>query len=218
MASGTLTSRILGLFRDIALGALFDRTVTDAWTAAFRIPNLFRRLLGEGSLSVSFIPVFMEEKAGDPSGLRAKNVANGVYSVLLIGMGILTLLGVVFVEPLFRLLLSDLYVLSAEKWELTLRMGRIMFGFTFFVTMYAFYMGLLNALGSFGLPALAPALLNVSMLIFTFMPPEWFQGAGDGLAWGVLVGGMLQAGLLFLGLRSRGGLPRWLGLGWVPKR
>ncbi|MEN0058756.1 MAG: lipid II flippase MurJ, partial [Bdellovibrio sp.] len=51
MASGTLTSRILGLFRDMALGALFDRAVTDAWTAAFRIPNLFRRLFGEGSLA-----------------------------------------------------------------------------------------------------------------------------------------------------------------------
>lgn len=217
MASGTLTSRILGLFRDIALGALFDRTVTDAWTAAFRIPNLFRRLLGEGSLSVSFIPVFMEEHAGDLSGARAKNLANGVYSVLLVGMGVLTLLGIVFIDPLFRLLLSDVYALSAEKWELTLRLGRIMFGFTFFVTLYAFYMGLLNALGSFGLPALAPALLNISMLVFTFMPPSWFPGQGDGLAWGVLVGGVLQAALLFVVLRARGFLPQWQGRMWTAK-
>ena len=217
MASGTLTSRVLGLFRDIALGALFDRTVTDAWTAAFRIPNLFRRLLGEGSLSVSFIPVFMQAEIQDTSGQQSRNLVNALYSLLLVAMGCLALLGIVFIEPLFRLLLSETYMLSPEKWELTLRLGRIMFGFTFFVTLYAFYMGLLNALGSFGLPALAPALLNVSMLVFTFMPPAWFAGNGDGLAWGVLIGGLLQAGLLALVLRARGYLPQMQITLWNPQ-
>lgn len=217
MASGTLTSRILGLLRDIALGALFDRMITDAWSAAFRIPNLFRRLLGEGSLSVSFIPVFIECQTEDSNGIRARNLVNAVYSLLLVSVGIFTLCGIVFIEPLFRLLLSDTYVLSVERWELTLRLGRIMFGFTFFITLYAFYMGLLNALGSFGWPAVAPALLNISMLVFTFMPPTWFPGLGDGLAWGVLVGGFLQAGLLWGVLKSRNYLPRWQISAWTPK-
>lgn len=207
MASGTLTSRILGLFRDIALGALFDRAVTDAWTAAFRLPNLFRRLLGEGSLSVSLIPVFMQAQAEDPSGVRGRNLVNSIFSLLLIVLGALTLLGIIYIEPLFRLLLADDYVLAAEKWELTLRMGRIMFGFVFFVCSYAFYMGILNAFGSFGLPAAAPALLNISMLVFTFLPPEWFPMHGDGLAWGVLVGGFLQAALLLMALKARNYLP-----------
>lgn len=209
MGAGTLTSRILGLFRDVALGALFDRTVTDAWAAAFRAPNFFRRLLGEGSLSVSFIPVFIESQAGDPTGARARNFANAVYSMILILLGMLTLLGIAFIEPLFRLLLSDTFALNIEKWELTLRMGRIMFGFVFFISTYAFYMGLLNILGSFGLPAVAPALLNISMLVFTFMPAEWFPAAGDGLAWGVLLGGFLQAAVLWGGLKMRGHLPQW---------
>ncbi|MEK2644973.1 murein biosynthesis integral membrane protein MurJ [Bdellovibrio sp. BCCA] len=208
MASGTLTSRILGLLRDVALGALFDRTVTDAWTAAFRIPNLFRRLLGEGSLSVSFIPVFMEAQAEDSHGVRAKNLANSLYTLLLIVLGVLTLLGVIFTEDIFRLLLSDSYGSLPEKWDLTVRMGRIMFGFVFFVCSYAYFMGILNALGSFGLPAAAPALLNISMLVFTFMPPEWFPVRGDGLAWGVFVGGFLQALLLWVALKSRDYLPR----------
>lgn len=211
MASGTLASRILGLFRDIALGALFDRTVTDAWTAAFRIPNLFRRLLGEGSLSVSFIPVFMEAQEADPRGVRARNLANGLYTLLLIFLGVLTLLGLIFTEDLFRLILAQNFTSLHEKWELTVRMGRIMFGFVFFVCTYAYFMGILNALGSFGLPALAPALLNVAMLIFTFLPPQWFPQPGDGLAWGVLIGGFLQALLVWLALRSRGYLPRWQG-------
>lgn len=208
MASGTLTSRILGLLRDMALGALFDRTVTDAWTAAFRIPNFFRRLFGEGSLSVSFIPVFMEAHGEDSSGIRVKNLINGFYTLLLILLAMLTLLGSVFTEQVFQVLLSDLYGASVERWELTVRMGRIMFGFIFFVCTYAYYAGILNSLGSFGIPAAAPALLNISMLVFTFIPSKWFPSLGDGLAWGVLVGGALQSFVLYLALRSRDYLPR----------
>ncbi|WP_374028899.1 murein biosynthesis integral membrane protein MurJ [Bdellovibrio bacteriovorus] len=209
MASGTLTSRILGLLRDMALGALFERSITDAWTAAFRLPNLFRRLFGEGSLSVSFIPVFMEARAEDLHGPRAQNLMNALYTLLLIFLGTLTLLGIVFTEDILRLLLASDYSLDLTKWELTVRMARIMFGFIFFVCSYAYFMAILNSLGSFGLPALAPALLNVAMLIFTFMPPSWFPQIGDGLAWGVLVGGALQALLLWIALRSRGYLPHF---------
>lgn len=207
MASGTLTSRILGLLRDIALGALFDRGVTDAWTAAFRLPNFFRRLLGEGSLAVSFIPVFVSAQAGDASGERGRNLINAIYSLMLLIVGGLTLLGVIYVGPLFQMLLSEAYQADTARWELTLRLGRIMFGFVFFVSSYAFNMAILNALGSFGLPALAPALLNISMLVFTFLPPNWFPQNGDGLAWGVFVGGLLQALLLAAVLKSRGYLP-----------
>jgi putative peptidoglycan lipid II flippase len=209
MASGTLTSRVLGLFRDMAMAALFDRTITDAWAAAFRLPNLFRRLLGEGSLSVSFIPVFIEVSAEDPSGLRARNLVNSVYSFLLLVLSVLTLLGLLGTEAVLGGLLSDAYQMDPEKWALTLRFARIMMGFVFFVSNYAFFMGLLNALGSFGLPAAAPAFLNISMLAFTFMPTSWFPVHGDGLAWGVLVGGFLQAAVLWFALRARGYLPRW---------
>ncbi|MGZ3772615.1 MAG: murein biosynthesis integral membrane protein MurJ [Pseudobdellovibrionaceae bacterium] len=208
MASGTLTSRILGLLRDMALGALFDRSVTDAWTAAFRIPNFFRRLFGEGSLSVSFIPVFMEAHQEDPSGVRVKNLINGFYTLLLIVMATLCLFATVFADQVFHLLLSDVYGVAGERWELTVRMGRIMFSFIFFICTYAYYMGILNSLGSFGIPAAAPALLNISMLVFTFLPSSWFAKVGDGLAWGVFVGGALQALVLYFALRSKDYLPR----------
>jgi len=208
MAGGTLTSRVLGLFRDIALAALFDRAVTDAWTAAFRIPNLFRRLFGEGSLAVSFIPVFIEARAEDLSGQRAQNLVNAVYTLLLIFLGVITALGIVYAEPLLKMLLADNYALAPEKWALTLRMSQIMFSFVFFVCTYAYFMGILNALGSFAIPAMAPALLNISMLVFTFMPPAWFPQHGDGLAWGVFAGGFLQAASLWWALRARDYLPR----------
>lgn len=208
MASGTLTSRILGLFRDMALAALFDRAVTDAWAAAFRLPNLFRRLFGEGSLSVSFIPVFLETKESDRSGQRAQNLMNALYTVLLIALAVVTVLGIVYMDTILGLLLSSRYAVDTEKWLLTVRMARIMFGFVFFVCTYAYFMGILNALGVFGLPAVAPALLNISMLVFTFLPTSWFAEKGDGLAWGVLVGGVLQAALLWVALKARGYLPR----------
>lgn len=208
MASGTLSSRVLGLLRDMAMAALFDRGVTDAWTAAFRLPNLFRRLLGEGSLSVGFIPVFLEAKDADPQGGRTRNLVNGMYTFLLLTLGILTVLGIIYADELFRLLLSEQFSLNQAKWDMTVRFGRLMFGFVFFVSMYAYFMGILNALGSFGTPALAPALLNISMLVFAFLPTQWFPQQGDGLAWGVLVGGGLQAVLLWFILRSRDYLPK----------
>lgn len=208
MASGTMTSRVLGLLRDMALAAFFDRTVTDAWTAAFRIPNLFRRLFGEGSLSVSFIPVFIEAQLEDHSGARAKNLVNAFYTLLLIFLAALTAIGILWAEPLMKLLLDPSYAAIPGKLEMTVRMAQIMFGFVFFVCTYAYFMGILNALGAFGLPALAPTLFNISMLVFTFLPPAWFPQIGDGLAWGVLVGGFLQAALLWPALQARSYLPR----------
>ncbi len=216
MASGTLTSRILGLMRDIALAALFDRAITDAWAAAFRLPNLFRRLLGEGSLGVSFIPIYMEAQVGDPTGVKARNLANAFYTLLLICLGTFSCLGIIFAESLLGWILSSDYQAQAGQWDLTVRMARIMFGFIFFVSSYSYFMGLLNALGSFGLPALAPALLNVSMLVFTFLPPQWFPVHGDGLAWGVLIGGFLQAALLWGALARKGYLPQVQRSFWSP--
>lgn len=210
MSLGTFSSRILGLIRDMALAALFSRTITDAWTAAFRLPNLFRRLLGEGSLSVSFIPVFVEARMD--SEARAANLANGFYTLLLVFLAVLTTLGILFAEPIMGLLLDSGY--GAEKLAMTVRMARVMFGFVFFVTTYAYFMGILNALGKFALPAMAPTLFNISMILSTLMPGSWFAFEGDGLAWGVLIGGALQMGLLVPALRRLGAMPRfrWAGM------
>lgn len=210
MALGTFSSRILGLLRDMALAALFSRSITDAWTAAFRLPNLFRRLLGEGSLSVSFIPVFVEARMDSP--LRAQNLANGFYTLLLVFLTLLTAAGIFFAQPLMGLLLSADY--APEKMALTVRMAQIMFGFIFFVATYAYFMGILNALGKFALPALAPTLFNVAMIISTLLPGSLFLHEGDGLALGVLVGGALQMGILVPALGRLGAMPRlqWQGL------
>ncbi len=210
MSLGTFSSRILGLIRDMALAALFSRTITDAWTAAFRLPNLFRRLLGEGSLSVSFIPVFVQARMESPQ--RAQNLVNGFYTLLLVFLAVLTALGILLAGPILRLLLDADY--GPEKLAITVRMAQIMFGFVFFITTYAYFMGVLNALGKFALPAMAPTLFNISMILSTLIPGSVFTFEGDGLALGVLIGGALQMGILIPALRRLGALPRfqWTGM------
>ncbi len=207
MAFGTMASRLLGQLRESLLAAYFDKRVTDAWAAAFRLPNLFRRLLGEGSLSVSFIPVFIETK-GD-NNVRAQNLVNSIYTFLLIILGALTTLGVLYPDPLLNLILDANYILDTEKYLLTLRLTKIMFGFIFFISSYAFMMGILNALGQFALPAIAPTLWNLAMIVFTILPHESFPVLGDQLGWGVLVGGILQAALLIPALIKANFFPRF---------
>ncbi len=212
MAFGTMSSRVLGLVREMLFSAFFNRTITDAWSAAFKLPNLFRRLLGEGSLSVSFIPVFVDAKIQDPgvSGVspRAKNLVNSFYTLLLIIVSVLTILGIVYVDAILNLLLHPEFRKVPGKFELTVRFARIMFGFIFLMSTYAYFMGILNALGKFALAATAPTLFNISMIISTLLPVEWFPVEGDGLAWGVIVGGVLQTGILIPALVVRGYFPK----------
>lgn len=206
MAFGTMTSRVLGQLRESLLAYYFDKRVTDAWAAAFRLPNMFRRLLGEGSLSVSFIPVFVE--AAQDNQLRAQNLVNSVYSLLLVILGCLTAFGILYPEPLLHLVLDASYLADTEKYLMTLRMTKIMFGFVFFISSYAFMMGILNALGQFALPAMAPTFWNICMIISTVWPQKYFKFTGDQLAWGVLVGGAVQAAVLVPALVKSGYLPR----------
>lgn len=206
MAFGTMTSRILGQVRESLLAYYFDKRITDAYSAAFRLPNLFRRLLGEGSLSVSFIPVFLD--AHLDSQKRAQNLVNSVYSFLLIVLGCLTTLGFLYPEVILKLMLDVSYLADVEKFQLTVRLAQIMFGFLFFVSSYAFMMGILNALGQYALPAIAPTFLNISMILFTLLPDNWFHLHGDQLAWGVLIGGVLQAAILVPALIKSKYLPR----------
>lgn len=209
MAFGTLTSRVLGLVREILFAAIFPRIVTDAWYAAFKVPNIFRRLFGEGSLSVSFIPVFVDARIH--SDKRAQNLLNSFYTLFLILLTTLTALGIIFAEPMLRLLLDENFVNTPGKFELTVNMGKIMFGYVFLVCTYAYYMAILNALGKFGWAAIAPTFFNIVMVVSTLLPAVWFSWEGEALAWGVIIGGVVQAGVLIPSLIAYGYFP---ALGW----
>lgn len=215
MALGTLLSRFLGLFRESLFAALFPRWITDAWYVAFRLPNIFRRLFGEGSLAVSFIPVLVEIQKKEPA--NAPKFAQGFFIFFSIFLLTLTTLGVIYMEPLLGLIMDNHYQVQAEKWNLTIRMARIMFVYIYLVCAYAFLMAILNSLGRFGLPALAPAFFNLAMILSTLWPQTLTAWSGQALAWGVIIGGVIQVAFLIPSLWRLGYGFQWKWVGWSPQ-
>lgn len=219
MSLGTFSSRVLGLLRDTLFMSFFPRPITDAWTAAFRLPNILRRLLGEGSLSVSFIPVFVDclEVDKKTGTAKAQNFLNSLYTLLLIVLAILTAFGIVYSDKVLALTVDPSYVQNVENFSIAVRMSEIMFGFIFLMSQYALFMGVLNSFGTFGWPAMAPLFFNIAMIVSTVIPDNWFSFSGEGLAWGVLVGGILQTGVLIPSLLKKGYLPRLTLKIWTPE-
>ncbi len=216
MALGTFSSRILGLIREIALAAFFDRSVTDAWSAAFRLPNLLRRVLGEGGLSISLQPVLIQSRLEDEkvNSRKFPELMGVLHSFLIVSLTLVTLAGILGADPLLRLILDSRYVTDTPQFLLTLYLARIMFGFFFFISLYAYYGAILNSVGSFGWPAAAPILFNVSLIISTLIPQNLFVLSGEALAGGVLIGGLLQMGILLIPLAQRRLVPGWQ---WNPR-
>ncbi len=194
VGSATLLSRIFGFLRDVVIAWLFGAGLaSDAFFVAFRIPNLMRRLFAEGSLSISFIPVFTDylTKSGREEAFRLAGSAMRVLSTLLV---ILALLGILL-SPLIIAVIAPGFIASPEKFDLTVLLTRIMFPYVFFICLVALAMGILNALGHFAAPALAPVLLNVAMIASVFLISPRMQHPAIGLAIGVLIGGFLQLAL-----------------------
>ncbi len=211
MSLGTLLSRILGLVRDLALAALFPRIITDAYVVAFRLPNLFRRILGEGSLAASFVPVYVDRLGSEA---EAKEFSSAIFSMLAIVTATLSVLGILFMEPLLNILVSGEAYQSVEgKVDITVSMARIMFSFLFLVMSYAFLASLHNAHKRFFIPAVAPAGFNLILVIFTLLPA--FQFDGDQLAWGVIAGGAFQLLIVMVPLIKNGLMPRLQTKIWV---
>ena len=189
----TLVSRLLGYVRDTLVANRFGAgAAADAFYAAFGVANLLRRILGEGALSASFIPVFSEygEKHGKE---RAQDFLNVMFTLLCLSLIALILAGVFLAEPLTRLIAMG-FERTPERFALTVILTRYMLPFLLFICLAALLTGVLNALHSFFLPALAPACLSVAeigylLVILPFLSP---QNRVIGLAISVVVGGFLQ--------------------------
>ena len=163
MAIATFCSRILGLVREQVLAYMFGASgVTDAFLIAFRIPNLLRDLFAEGAFSSAFVPTFVQEN------LKGKENARELLWALFILLGLLTLAlsGVIFfaAEELIHLF-APTFKNSPEKFELTVLLTKIMSPFLCFVSIAALFMGALNSLGVFFIPAMAPAVFNVVVIL-----------------------------------------------------
>ncbi len=202
----TLVSRILGFVRDIVLARWFGATAaTDAFFVAFKIPNFLRRLFAEGSFSLAFVPVLAEYRArGDHAALKAliDATAGSLMAVLLLITG----LGMLFAPWVIRLFAPG-FIDQPEQFELASDLLRITFPYLLFIALTALAGGILNTLGRFALPALTPALLNISLITAAVLFSQRFDEPVEALAWGVLIAGILQLGVQLPALARHGVLP-----------
>src|ERR1051325_2539218 len=208
-AAATMLSRVLGLAREIAYAHFMGRGwVADAFQFAFTIPNLFRRLLGEGALTAAFIPIFKhtEKTQGDEAMWRS---ANAVISGLLVATTAIVAAGMLVISALLWL-----GVFKDAPTLLMLRLLRIMLPYVVLVCFAAICMGMLNARGFFFVPALGAALLNVVMIVSVyFLAPRFGLDLPRqiiGLAVGVLIAGVVQAAFQMPILRRAGFRYRWV--------
>jgi putative peptidoglycan lipid II flippase len=201
-----LCSRILGLAREQVFAALFGGgRVMDAFTIAFRTPNLLRDLFAEGALSTAFVTTFSKTTAthGDAAAFR---LANKVATLAIVCLSSIVLVGILIAPWLVALLAPGF---DAEKARLTVTLARIMYPFILLVSLAALVMGMLNAKNVFGVPAMASSFFNVGsivggVLIGLWIDPHMGPKAIIGLAVGTLLGGALQLGVQLPSLRRLG--------------
>lgn len=212
MAAATLLSRVLGMVREMVyLAYMGTSQVADAFTLAFKIPNLFRRLLGEGALTAAFIPIF-KQKEKTSGAAETWRAANAVLSGLLVvgaGLSTLVIVGISLFLPL-----AGKHVEPST--QIMLQLLRIMFPYVLLVCVAAVFIGILNAKGHFFIPALGAVALNLVMIAVVWLLVPLFGGRDDlshsifALAWGVLIAGVVQMMFQFPTLLREGFRPQWV--------
>jgi putative peptidoglycan lipid II flippase len=204
----TMTSRVLGLARESVLAHLFGASAAmDAYNVAFRIPNLLRDLFAEGAMSAAFVPTFTKylTRSGKEAAWR---LGNHVVNALLIVTGLLVLLGIVFAEPLVGAFTAERFSQNPGQIPLTVQLARIMLPALTFIAIAAAFMGMLNSLHHYFIPALSPAMFNVVTIIcaFALVPvmPAFGLEPIVAIAIGTLLGGVAQLALQWPTLRREG--------------
>jgi putative peptidoglycan lipid II flippase len=216
-----MASRVMGLAREMVFAYFFGASksfATDAFVMAFRIPNLLRDLFAEGALSSAFVPVFSEYLV-QRDEKEAFRLSNLVATALILILGTLVVLGVIFAPQIVNLFASG-YKETPGKFELTVYMTRLMMPFILLVALAAQSMGILNARGRFGIPALSSSFFNIGSIIGgiafaalltdpTFAHPlaaikENPREGIIGMAYGVLIGGFMQYSVQWPSLRRAG--------------
>lgn len=194
VSSMTLLSRVLGFVRDAVIARIFGAgAVTDAFFVAFRLPNLLRRMFAEGAFSQAFVPIFAEvrNRQGEDA---ARALAVRCAGALLLTLLLVTVLGVLL-APVVVMVTAPGFAAEPATFDLTVDLLRVTFPYILFISLTALAAGILNSHGRFTIPALAPALLNVSFIVAALFVAPHLERPVMALAWGALVGGILQLGL-----------------------
>jgi putative peptidoglycan lipid II flippase len=190
----TFVSRVAGLVRDTVVGYYFGTGMAaDAFFVAFRLPNLLRRFVAEGAMSIAFIPVFTDYVT-NRSREAAVEAASALAGVMTLGLALLVVVGVVW-APAWTALLAPGFVDEPARFALTVTLTRMVFPYILLVSLVALASGLLNSLRHFAAPALSPVFLNLSMIAAAVFLAPRLAVPVEALAYGVLAGGVCQLAL-----------------------
>ncbi len=188
----TVLSRIMGMVRDMVVSRLFGAGLyTDAFFAAFQIPNMLRRFFAEGALTAAFVPTFSEVYT-QKGQQEARELANICFTLLTIVMAGVTVIGIIFSPAIVGFMFRGWAVAEPEKYQFTVFLNRLMFPYIFFVSLVALAMGILNTLRHFFTPAISTVFLNLAMIGCALFLHQRFEVPIISLAVGVLAGGFLQ--------------------------
>lgn len=191
MSIATFISRVLGYVKDMILARYFGATgLSDTFFVAFRIPNLLRELFAEGSMSSAFIPVLTEYQTKHGSD-EAKTLARKTFTFILIFVGLICLAGIIS-APAIVTLIAPGFLNDIEKFSQTVLLTRVMFPFLLFISLAALIMGALNTRKVFFVPALAPAMLNVTIIVMVLLLVPAMENPIIAVAAGVTLGGFVQ--------------------------
>ena len=186
----TLVSRITGFARDVVMAAILGAgPVADAFVVAFRLPNHFRAIFGEGAFNTAFVPSYAslsESEKADPAGSAARRFADRIFTLmLLVQIGFLAL--AMPAMPWVVRALAPGFSEDPERFALAVSLTRITFPYLLFMTLVTLFSGLLNAHRRFAVAAGAPVLLNLSMLA-ALASASLFPNAAYAAAWGMAAG------------------------------
>lgn len=200
----TMISRVLGFVRDVLIAALLGTgPVAEAFVIAFRIPNLFRRLFGEGAFNAAFVPLFAKRLQSDGTD-AARSFANEAMAALLFALLVFSALAELFM-PLLAYIQAPGFADDAEKFELTVLMSRIAFPYLMFMSLTAMLGGVLNSMHRFSAAAAAPILLNIVMIgvVGWLTLAGWGNSpeSGRAMVWGVSAAGLAQLIMLWVATR-----------------
>lgn len=203
----TLLSRITGLARESVKAMAFGAGLQmDAFEAAFRLPNLLRRMFAEGAFSQAFVPIFAEyrQRRGEA---ETRALVSRVATLLAIVLLVVTVAGVL-AAPWLVYLLATGFARTPGKVALTADLIRIVFPYIFFVSLVSLSGGVLNVYRRFAIPAVTPVLLNFSFIAAAVWLAPYFDPPVKALGWGVFIGGVAQLAVQIRPLARLGMLPR----------
>jgi putative peptidoglycan lipid II flippase len=197
----TMVSRVLGFAREMLMSRIMGASAAaDAFFVAWRLPNTFRRLFGEGAFSAGFVPLFSQRFHGEGGAEEAKRFSEEVLAFFLPTLILFTL----FFEIIMPLFVAAISGYSGDKLELATFLTRITFPYLILISLVSLFAGILNSLTRFTAAAFAPALLNLVMLIALVLVPEGGPVTATALAIGVTIGGVVQLAFLILACRRAG--------------